>query len=113
MKATDTFRTPPYKHNCAQAVAYRWQRLYKDKNIVASYTPYVGGRAPEGLCGALYAAMQACPNNAADIATEFANRCGAIRCRDIKSAKRIPCERCVDVADRLIEKYCGTRSTDM
>ena len=28
MKCTDTFRTPPYRHNCAQAVAYKYAKLY-------------------------------------------------------------------------------------
>lgn len=108
MKATDTFRTAPYKHNCAQAIAYRWQELFHDSDIVERYAPYVGGRAPEGLCGALYAATQACPEHASEIVKEFAASCGAIHCRDIKGNNRTPCKQCVDVADRLVEKYGKT-----
>lgn len=104
MKATDTFRTPPLKHNCAQAIAYKWARLYADADIVEHYAPYVGGRAPEGYCGALYAAMQACPDQADRIKRAFASRCGALHCHDIKSAARTPCEVCVDVADKLVEE---------
>lgn len=105
MKAIDTFRTSPYKHNCAQAIAYRWYALYDDKDIVEHYAPYVGGRAPEGLCGALYAAMKACPQHAEEIRSEFEKQCGAAFCRDIKGTNRTPCEICVDTADRLVEKY--------
>lgn len=64
MKATDTFRHPAYRHNCAQAIANKWKYCYADKNIMETYKPYVGGRAPEGYCGAIFAAMQACPEAA-------------------------------------------------
>lgn len=105
LKATATFRTPPFKHNCAQAVAYRWRPLFADPDIVEHYAPYVGGRAPEGLCGALYAAMQACPAHADEIRRAFETRCGATYCRDIKAQHRTPCEVCVDTADKLLERY--------
>ena len=55
MKATDTFRNPQFGHNCAQAVANKYKELYSDQNIVEAYAPYVGGSAPGGLCGALFA----------------------------------------------------------
>lgn len=105
MKATDTFRTAPFKHNCAQAIAYRWHDLYHCADIVERYAPYVGGRAPEGFCGALYAAMQACPSHADDIKREFSEHCGGTLCREIKSSNRTPCEECVDTADKLVEKF--------
>lgn len=105
MKATDTFRKPPFRHNCAQAIAHKWRRLYADKLVVESYAPYVGGRAPEGLCGALYAAMRACPAHAESIRREFEATCGGLRCSDIKRMGRTPCATCVDTADRLVEKY--------
>lgn len=105
MKATDTFRTAPLKHNCAQAIAYRWKELYNDNDIVSHYAPYIGGRAPEGYCGALFAAMQARPVYADKIKEEFAARCGGVLCRDIKGNTRTPCEVCVETADKLVEKY--------
>lgn len=105
MKATDTFRTAPYKHNCAQAIAYRWCELYADKGIVERYAPYVGGHAPEGYCGALYAAIQACPRHADDIKRDFMARCGGALCCEIKGTNRTPCEVCVDTADKLVAKY--------
>lgn len=104
-KATETFRTAPFRHNCAQAIAYRWQELYADEGIVESYAPYVGGRAPEGYCGALYAAMQACPTKAEQIRSEFEAACGATHCVDIKRGCHTPCEKCVETADRLVEKF--------
>lgn len=105
MRAIDTFRKPPFKHNCAQAIAAHWRELYADSDIVEHYAPYVGGRAPEGYCGALYAAMQACPKKSETIRQEFAERCGALLCRDIKQNAHTPCETCVEVADSLVDKY--------
>ncbi len=107
MKATDTFRTAPWRHNCAQAIAFRWQHLFADKDIVANYAPYIGGKAPHGYCGALYAAMQACPEHADKIRDEFAATTGATHCCVIKLNGRTPCETCVATADRLVENYSG------
>lgn len=107
MPAVDTFRTPPFRHNCAQAVANQWKYLYNSDDIVAEYAPYVGGHAPEGLCGALYAAMQAVPEHGEKIREEFQSRAGAVTCREIKGGTGFPCHSCVALADALIAKYTG------
>lgn len=105
MKATDTFRNPSYGHNCAQAVANKWKDLYKSEDIVSEYSPYIGGRAPGGLCGAVFAAIQAVPEHADEIKKEFIAICGAETCRAIKMETGTSCTVCVDTADKLVEKY--------
>lgn len=105
MKAIDTFRHPAYKHNCAQAVANKWKELYADKNIVATYAPYVGGCAPGGLCGALFAAKEACPAHADEIEKLFVEKCGDTTCRGIKTLTKTPCAVCVQTADDLVEQF--------
>ncbi|MDO4506162.1 MAG: C-GCAxxG-C-C family protein [Spirochaetales bacterium] len=105
MKATDTFRNPQPGHNCAQAVANKYSELYSDHNIVETYAPYVGGRAPGGLCGALFAAKEALPDHAREIEEEFTKICGATTCRQIKTENKTSCHMCVDTADQLVEKY--------
>ena len=107
MKATDTFRNPAFGHNCAQAVANKYKELYKSDDIVKEYAPYVGGRAPGGLCGALFAAKEACPEHAAEIEADFVAACGAATCREIKTVTGTPCPFCVDTGDKLVEKYCS------
>lgn len=107
MKAIDTFRKSPWRHNCAQAIANRWSQLYADADIVASYAPYVGGKAPQGYCGALYAAIQASPAHATDIQREFEKATGGMLCSEIKGKRHTPCEMCVAMADMLLEKYEG------
>ena len=105
MSALDTFRTPPFRHNCAQAIANQWKYLYDSDDIVADYAPYVGGHAPGGLCGALYEAMQAVPEHAADISDEFCRQAGACHCRDIKGGTGFSCHQCVALADELVAKF--------
>jgi len=105
MKATDTFHHPDFNHNCAQAVAYHWKELYPDTSVVEKYVEYGGGRAPQGKCGALFAAMNASPDHAQEIEQEFFQQVGATTCREIKTVSKTPCLRCVEVADLLVEKY--------
>lgn len=107
MNPLDTFRRQPHMHNCAQAVANCWRSLYQSSDIVADYAPYVGGRAPGGLCGALYAAMQARPDRAEEIEAEFRRRVGATRCHDIKTGTRTPCPVCVSTAHEILERIQG------
>jgi len=109
-EAIETFRTPPFNHNCAQAIAYRWQELFADKEIVTTYAPYVGGHAPKGYCGALYAAMNAVPAHSIDIKRDFQAACGGIYCREIKRTSHTPCEICVATASRLVDKYRDKRT---
>ena len=86
-------------------MANKWKDMYKSEDIVRDYAPYVGGKAPGGLCGAIYAAMQAVPEHAEEIRKEFIAACGAETCRAIKMETGTPCNVCVDTADRLVEKY--------
>lgn len=105
MNATDTFRNPNFGHNCAQAVANKYKALYKSSSIVEEYSPYVGGRAPGGLCGALFAAKEAVPEHAEEIQEEFIRLCGAATCRQIKTETGTSCQFCVETGDKLVEKY--------
>ena len=104
MNALDTFHHPDYRHNCAQAVAYRWRELYDDSTIVDQMARCGGGQAPEGLCGALHAAQLACTEKAEELKEAFREEIGHLTCRDIKTKGRVPCARCVQVADELVAK---------
>lgn len=103
MKALDTFRKTPYCHNCAQAIANRWQHLYGEDDIVLKFAPFLGGKAPKGYCGALYAAMEAMPEYRQQIIDRFVTVCGSPYCREIKLANHVPCEKCVQTADDILE----------
>lgn len=105
MKASETFHHPEHKHNCAQAIANKWIALYYDPEVVAKMQAFGGGRAEGGLCGALYAARQALPGKADDISAAFAAETGGdTTCKLLKQNGKVPCARCIDIADNILEQ---------
>lgn len=105
MKASETFHNPAFGHNCAQAVAYKHTQLYANPStIVEEMKANGGGRAESGLCGALYAAMKACPQFAEQIKEEFVKQAGFATCNELKQSAKVPCPRCVDIADEILAK---------
>ena len=110
MKCTDTFRTPPYRHNCAQAVAYKYAKLYglEPDEALERFAGCAAGRAPGGLCGALHAAQCALPDKAGLIEDEFKKATnGHVTCTDIKTKSGTPCPVCVMTIDCILEKLTG------
>ena len=106
MKASETFRHPDYRHNCAQCIVYKWNKYFANNpQFVEASSGYGLGRAPEGMCGALYAAINALPNHKDEILSAFKAKNGAPTCKKLKQELGVPCPTCVDVADDLIEKY--------
>ena len=105
MAAIDTFHNPKFNHNCAQAVAQAWIEKFDDKEIVDRLAQYGGGRAPEGLCGALYAAQLVIPQKAEAIAELFKKSVGAVTCKEIKTVCKTPCNQCVAFADELVKQF--------
>lgn len=94
-QALATFRNP---HNCAQTVA----AALGDKDQVPALAACGGGRAPDGRCGALHAALLHVPaGKRAAIEAAFVKTTGAATCREIKNEFRTPCETCVRTAAML------------
>ncbi len=98
--------------NCAQAVALAWadQVGLPQQEASAQFAGCGGGRAPEGLCGALHAARElAGTTQANDLTAAFARRTGGhTRCRDIRRVRSLPCASCVELAAELLEEInCG------
>lgn len=60
-KALSMFRAEPYRYNCAQTVCAALERM----DLVEPLSACSGGRAPDGLCGALYERFNAVRRNAA------------------------------------------------
>lgn len=101
-KAYQLFTAVPKQHNCAQAVAAGAGR----EDLVSNLSASGGGRAPEGLCGALYAALQLVrEENQEQLKQDFAAAAGALTCREIKNNSKYPCSECVRTAADLVEKY--------
>lgn len=100
-RASELFSAAPRRHNCAQAVACGCggEELYEELQGCGC------GRAPEGECGALYAAKLLNPEAADKIAAEFASRLGSVECARLKRELGVPCSECVALAAELVEKY--------
>ena len=102
MKASETFHHPDYKHNCAQAIAYKFKHLYADADAVDHMKACGGGRAEGGICGALHAAILALPSQKEQITEKFREQNGNITCRELKQGGKVPCIQCIDSAERII-----------
>lgn len=96
-KAMAVFRNP---YNCAQTVCYAFDR----NDLLESVQGCARGNAPGGLCGALYGAMQVAPLCAEELKAAFAARNGAVTCRELKAAGRVPCPACVRTAVVLLNE---------
>ncbi len=100
-KAVESFHNP---YSCAQAVAAAF-----DENISAQKLDFMrqnsAGKAPNGICGALFAAIDAAHGENADaISREFAKKAGSTACREIKTRHKTPCAECVRIAAEIVEK---------
>jgi hypothetical protein len=102
--ALAVFRMPPERLNCAQSVLHAWCEVSGDKTLApADLKHFGGGRAPEGICGALHAACLAAPYRAGALKVAFAARLGSLDCKELRAAKVHPCEICVGLAAELLE----------
>jgi len=100
-----------YKHerlNCAQSVLRGFQHLcgIPEEHVVQAKSSG-GGRAAEGRCGALHAAITIAGASlrAADLTAEFAVKAGSLYCREIRAKKKLTCAQCVELAATLLDKY--------
>ncbi|MBQ4036074.1 MAG: redox-active protein [Paludibacteraceae bacterium] len=105
-KSISYFRTPPYNYTCAQAILKGFQKECPvSDELIDRFFEYRGGKAPEGVCGAIYAAnylLQA--NGLQPINKDFAAIAGSDKCFEIKTIHRFPCPDCINLADRLVEE---------
>ena len=95
--------------NCAMSVAYGYARATgksEDEAVKAAemFRTFGGGKAPDGLCGALYAAKMMQPDHAESIEEFFKRGAqGCTKCQEIRPNKVIPCNRCVELAGEALD----------
>ena len=103
-RALKVFRQPPDHLNCAQSVLHAWREISGDTSItLAGLKPFGGGRAPDGLCGALHVACLVAPDRAEALKKNFAKQLGSLYCKELRAAKVHPCETCVGQAAELLK----------
>lgn len=97
-KALATFRTEPWRHNCAQAVCAALGR----EDLLEAVSACGTGRAPCGLCGALHGALLCTPaQSREELRRRFVEKLGYSHCRELKREGRVPCRECVASAASL------------
>ena len=95
--------------NCAMAVAYGYAKATgksEEEAVKAAemFRAFGGGKAPDGLCGALYAAKAMQPDHAESIEEVFKRGAqGCTKCLEIRPNKIIPCNRCVELAGEALD----------
>lgn len=96
------------KLNCAQSVLRGYQELYGvSEESVISARQHGGGRAPDGLCGALHSALVLLNDEAkaAALKSKFISEAGALKCAEIRSMKKLSCAGCVQLAAELLDSH--------
>jgi len=96
------------KLNCAQSVIKAYHDLFNvSAQEVDAFAGLGGGKAPEGKCGAYYAACQlALKNNPLKISQfeqDFINAAGSLKCKEIRSKRKLSCLGCIEKAAELLE----------
>ena len=95
-----------HKGNCAQSVCAGYTQVTgKNPEWIDEMSKCGGGRAPEGYCGALWAAMQSAgKENEEKVIEEFKKGSqGCTKCKEIRGGNVIPCNQCVRNAGKAIE----------
>lgn len=101
-KAVELFTAVPKQHNCAQAVAAGCGR----EDLYELFRTMGGGKAPGGMCGALFAALEIVPESKKDIVRDkFIDFAGSDSCVTLKTCCCTSCVDCVSKAAELAEFF--------
>jgi len=103
-QAVAFYTQKPKLYNCAQSVAKTFER----DDLVESLQSCGGGRAPKGLCGALYAAMTLAGEKQSEMVKEqFIQVTGHLECKSIRKDGRATCADCIRRAAEILDSTIG------
>jgi len=92
------------RNNCCQAILLAFGAA---EDLVNEAKKWGGGRASEGICGALYGAMLLCGSDNVLLEkckSDFAEKTGSILCKEVREAKVTSCTECVGIAAEWLEE---------
>jgi len=98
------------KLNCYQAVLVAFQhKITVHEDDIKKGLKFSSGRAPNGLCGAVYAVQKILEmNDRADsfchFSDYFSKEHGSLKCKEIRALKKISCIKCVEEAAIYLDK---------
>ncbi|OHE71571.1 MAG: hypothetical protein A2007_05475 [Verrucomicrobia bacterium GWC2_42_7] len=100
--AAELYHKPPERYNCAQCIL---KAFNQSPEKIAEFKAYGGGRAPGGLCGALFAAKSLKdPIAQQHIEDRFIKEVGSALCKEIRSKNLTPCTQCVRIAANIVKE---------
>lgn len=108
--ALNHFHAEPHKWNCAQSIIKSRQNItgISDEEIEEKFRPKGGGKAEDGICGAVYAACTMMDDEAGKRLKESVmNKFGAITCQGLKGEGRAACKDVVQYVDEWLENETG------
>ena len=98
--------------NCAQSVISAFKEKFDlNEETIEAFRVYGAGRAPEGLCGALYAAKYILEKGfeegkVNELEKYFIEQAGAVKCHEIRAGKKLSCLGCIEKSSEFLEKIC-------
>jgi hypothetical protein len=104
-KSVSTYRSG--KQNCAQSLYCGFQDLLQvPGETIESARKLGGGKAEEGRCGALHAALDLSRHEETKdlLRSRFEELAGSQSCREIKSRKLLSCVQCVELAATVLSE---------
>lgn len=105
-RAITAFKTE--RLNCVQSVLRAFQQqMGVSEYAVEQARQLGGGRAEEGRCGALHAALRLIEDEKTRnrVHGAFVARTGSEKCREIRKRKALTCVQCVELAAALLMDY--------
>jgi hypothetical protein len=101
--------------NCAQSVVVAWHNKTSNNiNLVEELSSCGHGRAPENVCGALYAIHRLVDKDSlVRLDARFKDAAGGYsKCWEIRTAKTLQCTECVEVAADLLDKHLEAKEPE-
>ncbi|MDR1738042.1 MAG: C-GCAxxG-C-C family protein [Candidatus Symbiothrix sp.] len=105
-KSERFFHAKPENLNCAQAILNVFsEELNIPQQRIDEFQSFGGGHAPNGLCGALFAAETLLAEHGKpSVKEKFRTLAGGITCHEIKEIAKTPCLQCLRFAEKLLEE---------
>ncbi|MFA6217830.1 MAG: C-GCAxxG-C-C family (seleno)protein [Candidatus Omnitrophota bacterium] len=100
------------KLNCAQSVIKAYHEVFNTPaQEVDTFAGFGSGRAPQGRCGAYHAAWHLALKKGSckidQFEQDFVNAAGSLKCKEIRSLRKLSCLGCVEKAADLLEGAKG------
>lgn len=93
--------------NCAQSVVNGFREEFGvPEKKVEEYAAFGRGNAPDGVCGAYYAAKTLLEKhglNTDKLEQTFCESAGSLKCREIRANRKLTCRGCVETCAKVLD----------